>query len=29
MPMRGLGPTGIPVLSGTPDPVYANTTLYK
>lgn len=29
MPLRGLGPTGIPVLAGIPDPVYANTTFYK
>lgn len=28
-PLRGLGPTGIPVLNGAPDPVYANTTLYQ
>ncbi len=27
--MRGLGPTGIPVLAGVPDPVFANTTYYQ
>jgi spore coat protein A, manganese oxidase len=27
--LRGLGPSGIPVMSGTPDPVFANTTLYQ
>ena len=26
-PLRGLGPNGIPVMSGIPDPVFANTTL--
>ena len=26
-PIRGLGPSGIPVISGIPDPVFANTTL--
>ena len=28
-PIRGLGPTGIPVLSGITDPVFANTTYYQ
>jgi len=28
-PMRGLGPDGIPVLNGVPDPVFANTTFYQ
>ena len=27
--LRGLGPGGIPVMSGTPDPVFANTTMYN
>jgi len=28
-PLRGLGPTGIPVLSGVADPYFANTTYYQ
>lgn len=28
-PIRGLGPTGIPVMSGVADPVFDNTTLYR
>ena len=27
--MRGLGPTGIPVMSSVPDPVFPNTNLYQ
>src|SRR5688572_5872980 len=28
-PLRGLGPSGIPVMGSTPDPVFANTNLYE
>jgi len=28
-PMRGLGPTGIPVMTSVPDPVFPNTDLYQ
>ena len=28
-PLRGLGPQGIPVVSGTPDPVFPNTTMFQ
>jgi len=27
-PLRGLGPTGIPVAQGRPDPVFAGTTFF-
>lgn len=28
-PMRGLGPTGIPVMNGVPDPIFPGTTMYQ
>src|ERR1041385_4552081 len=28
-PLRGLGPGGIPVVNGSPDPVYAGTNLFQ